>query len=121
MRLMTREEWYNSPDFYKLRFLNNIAAGIQHKTQEIGDALNIILAEHPEWFVSDKFSMVEMQARIVALEASKLWERCRSLATFLEPHQYSDVCKRCNNKWQEDGKCPTCQATKPQVEETNAK
>ena len=112
-QLMTREEWYNSPDFIKLRFLNNIAAGIQHKTQEITDVLNMLYAENPTLFVCDKFSMVEMQSRIVSLEASKLWERCRKLADFLEAHQYSDVCKRCNNKW-EDGKCQTCPATKPQ-------
>jgi len=112
-KLMTREEWYSSPDFIKLRFLNNIAAGIQHKTQELGDVLALILAENPDFFVFDKFSLVERQARIVSLEASKLWERCRNLDSLLEPRQYTDVCKNCNNKWQEDGKCPTCPATKP--------
>lgn len=119
-KLMTREEWYASPDFIKLRFLNNMAAGVQHKTQELNDVLELILAENPDLFMFDKFSLVERQSKIVNLEASKLWERCRSLATFLEPHQYTDVCKRCNNKWQEDGKCPTCSATKPN-EECNAK
>lgn len=109
---MTREEWYASPDFIKLRFLNNIAAGIQHKTQEITDVLQLMLAENPGLFAFDKFSLVEQQARIVSLEASKLWERCRKLDSLFEPHQYDDICKNCNNKWQEDGKCPTCPATK---------
>lgn len=111
-QLMTREEWYASPDFIKLRFLNNIAAGIEHKTQELNDVLQLILAENPDLFVFDKFSLIERQARIVRLEASKLWERCRNLGSLFEPSQYTDVCKKCNNKWQEDGKCPTCSATK---------
>lgn len=110
---MTREEWYASPDFIKLRFLNNIAAGIQHKTQELYDVLELILAEKPNLMVLDRFNLVERQAKIVNLEASKLCGYCRNLDTYLEPHQYTDVCKRCNNKWQEDGKCPTCSATKP--------
>lgn len=110
---MTKEEWYESPDFIKLRFLNNIAAGIQHKTQELNDVLTLILAEKPDLLGLDKFSLCERQLRIVALEASTLWERCRNLGNFLEPSQYTDVCKRCNNKWQDDGKCPTCPATKP--------
>jgi hypothetical protein len=113
-KVMTREEWYASPNFIKLRFLNNIAAGIQHKTQELFDVLELILAENPDLFVFDKFSLVERQAKIVNLEASKLWGRCRDLDILFEPSQYSDVCKNCNNKWQEDGKCPTCSATKPQ-------
>lgn len=112
-KLMTKEEWYGSPDFIKLRFLNNIAAGIHHKTQEFNDVLELILAENPDLLFGDKFNLVERQSRIVNLEASKLWDRCRSLVTFLEPRQYTDVCIRCNNKWQEDGKCPTCPATKP--------
>lgn len=112
-KLMTKEEWYKSPDFIKLRFLNNMAAGIQHKTQELNDVLELLLAENPDLFVFDKFSLVERQSRIVHLEASKLWERCRNLDSLFEPHQYTDVCKRCNNAWQEDGKCPTCDATKP--------
>jgi rubrerythrin len=110
---MTKEEWYASPDFIKLRFLNNMAAGIQHKTQEFTDVLELILAEKPDLWVFDRFSLVERQCKIVNLEAAKLWERARKLADSLEPHQYDDICKRCNNKWQEDGKCPTCPATKP--------
>ena len=112
-KVMTREEWQSSPNFIKLRFLNNIAAGIQHKTQELYDVLELILAEYPDLLVFDKFNLVERQAKIVHLEASKLWERCRALDSLFEPHQYSDVCKNCNNKWQEDGKCPTCSAAKP--------
>ena len=112
-KLMTKEEWYNSPYFIELRFLNNIAAGIQHKTQELNDVLNILVTENPTLFICDKFSMVEMQSRIVSLEASRLFESCRKLATFLEPRQYSDICKNCNNKWQENGKCPTCLENKP--------
>lgn len=117
---MTHEEWYDSPEFIKLRFLNNQAAGIQHKTQEYNDVLRLVLAEKPDLCVFDKFSLCERQARIVALEASKLWEYSRNLARMLEPRQYSDICKNCNNPWQEDGKCPTCEATKP-MEKDNAK
>ncbi len=112
-KLMTRDEWYKSPDFIKLRFLNNIAAEVQHKVQDLYDVLEILLAERPDLWVHDKFSLAERQARIVHLEAGKLWERTRALESMLVPHQYSDVCKNCNNKWQEDGKCPTCSATKP--------
>lgn len=79
---MTREEWYAS---LELRFLNNIAAGIQHKTQELYDVLELILAEKPDLIVFDRFTLVERQAKIVNLEASKLWDYCRKLATILEP------------------------------------
>jgi len=82
---MTREEWYSSPDFIKLRFLNNIAAGIQHKTQEYNDVLQLILAEKPDLCIYDKFSLCERQARIVSLEASKLWQYSRDLADKLQP------------------------------------
>lgn len=112
-KLMTRDEWYKSPDFIKLRFLNNIAAGIEHKTQEIRDVLELILAENPTLLVVDKFGLVERQMRIVRLEASKLWDYCRKLDSFLEPSQYTDICKRCMNPWNEEGKCPTCSAIKP--------
>lgn len=104
---MTRDEWYKSPDFIKLRFLNNIAASIQHKTQELGDVIELVLADRPDLCVYDKFHLVERQAKIVSLEASNLWSRCRDLAEMLEPKQYSDICKQCNNKL-EDGKCSVC-------------
>ena len=110
---MTRDEWHKSPEFIKLRFLGNMGASITSKVQELNDVLELVLAEKPDLWVFDKFSLVERQARIVSLEASKLWERCRELAKSLEPRQYDDICKNCNNKWQEDGKCPTCSATKP--------
>ena len=109
---MTKAEWYNSPDFITLRFLNNVAAAIKHQTQEYNDILQLILAEKPELFVFDKFSLCERQSKIVSLEAYKLWDYSSKLATILEPRQYDDICKNCNNKWQEDGKCPTCPATK---------
>ena len=81
---MTKEEWYGSPDFIKLRFLNTIAAGIQYKTQELYDVLELI-ATNPEVTVSDRFNLVERQLRVVNLEASKLWEYCRKLEETLQP------------------------------------
>lgn len=81
---MTQEEWYASPGFIKLRFLNTIASGIQYKTQELYDVLELIAAEQ-EVMVSDRFSLVERQLRIVNLEAAKLWDYCRKLETTLQP------------------------------------
>lgn len=87
---MTRDEWYKSQDFIKLRFLNNMAAGIQHKTQEFNDVLDLILADHPEHFVYDKFTIVERQNRVVALEAKRLWDVVRDLCNKLEPKQFDE-------------------------------
>ena len=88
---ITREEWYASPEFIKLRFLNNIAAAITHQVQEFNDILQLIIAEKPELTVYDKFSLVERQSRIVSLEASKLWDRARDLADKLTP-KLDDPC-----------------------------
>lgn len=82
---MTKEEWYDSPDFIKLRFLNNIAADIQHRTQELYDVLALIATDKEGIIVSNNFNLVERQLRIVNLEASKLWEYCRRLETSLQP------------------------------------
>lgn len=109
---MTREEWYRSPDCIKLRFLNNISSHIRHTTQEFNDVLQLILAERPDLWVFDKFSLCERQSRIVALEASRLCDYAMKLDSFLEPKQYDDVCKKCNNRW-ENGVCPTCSAKQP--------
>lgn len=81
---MTQEEWYASPGFIKLRFLNNIAAGIQYKTQELYDVLELIASEQ-EILASDRFNLVERQLKIVNLEAAKLWDYCRKLETILQP------------------------------------
>ncbi len=109
---MTKEEYYNSPKFFKLRLLNNFATDIKIKAQEFDDILRILLGDNFELSCSDKFALCESQSRIVSLEAHKLCDRARKLADLLEPHQYDDVCKRCNNNWV--GKqCPTCDAVKP--------
>lgn len=42
---MTRKEYYKTPMFIKLRFLNNVAAGIEHKTSELRDVLELFLAD----------------------------------------------------------------------------
>lgn len=109
-KLMTREEWQNSPNFFKLRFLNNIAAGIQYKTQEIKDVIELIIAENPEIIASDKLTLVVDQSRIVSMDAMKLWERCRALVNTLEPSDYLDIHKRCGNK-KVNGKCTLCDKT----------
>lgn len=82
---MTREEWYGSPDFIKLRFLNTIASGIQYKTQELYDVLELIASEKEGISVLDRFNLVERQLRVVNLEAAKLWEYCRKLEATLQP------------------------------------
>jgi len=82
---MTNEEWYGSPDFIKLRFLTTIAAGIQYKTQELYDVLELIAAEKEGIAVLNNFNLVERQLRIVNLESAKLWEYCRKLAETLQP------------------------------------
>lgn len=80
-----REEWYNSPKFIILRFLNNIAAGIGYKAQELGDVVELLLARDPQLTVLDRFHVVERQLRVVSLEAKRLWDECRSLSALLEP------------------------------------
>lgn len=84
-KIMTREEWYHSTQFIKLRFLGNMGAEMIQHTQQFNDVLELLLAENPELTVFDAFSLVEAQARIVNLEARKLWDRARKLADKLTP------------------------------------
>jgi rubrerythrin len=111
-KLMTKDEWYHCPEHIKLRLLNNMASKIQYCIQEFNDVLELVLAENEELCVFDAFSLTQSQARIVSLEGAKLWGSARKLAERLEPHNYKDVCKRCNNPWK-DGKCPTCDRKQP--------
>ena len=89
--LMTREEWYRTPDFIILRFLNNMVADVGHKTQEIRDILELMEAHRPDLSVMDRFSVVERQLRVVSLEAKRLWDECRKLDELLSPRDFSDL------------------------------
>ncbi len=82
---MTREDWYRTPDFIILRFLNNMAAGLGYKAQEMRDVLELIASIRPDITYSDKFNVVERQLRVVKLEADRLWTECRRLADMLTP------------------------------------
>ncbi len=88
--LMTREEWYRTPDFIVLRFLNNMASDVGMKCQEIRDILELLLAHRPDLSVMDRFSVVERQLRVTALEAKRLWDECRKLDELLSPRRFSD-------------------------------
>lgn len=79
-----RDEWYSSPSFIILRFLNNIAAGIEHKAFELRDVIDLLLAHEPQLTCLDRFTVVERQLRVVMLEAKRLWSECRSLNALLE-------------------------------------
>ncbi len=87
---MTRDEWHKSERFVKLRFLNNMAAGIKHKTQEFNDALELVLFEDRALSITDKFNLVKMQNDIVNMAADKLWERVRDLVEKLSPREFDD-------------------------------
>lgn len=82
---MTRDEWYKSPQFLTLRFLNNTAAQITYQAQQVGDVLDLLLSQYPDLFAGDPFSLAELQLRVVKLEASKLWDRIRNLERRLAP------------------------------------
>jgi hypothetical protein len=82
---MGRDEWYKTPDFIVLRFLNNIAVDINHRAQQLRDVLQLLLAHRPDLAVRDKFALVERQLRIVSLEADRLYAECRNLGEVLTP------------------------------------
>ena len=88
--LMSREEWYRTPDFIILRFLNNMAAEVQHKTQEIHDILELMVTFNPNLAVGDRFTVVERQLRVINLEAGRFWDECRKLDDILSPKKFSD-------------------------------
>ena len=82
---MTRDEYHKSPEFIKLRFLNNLAAALTYQAQEVQDILEILLAERDDLMICDKFTIVERQLRVTSLEAKRLWDVARDLSQFLEP------------------------------------
>lgn len=88
---MTREDWFRTPDFVILRLLNNLAAELNHKTQPFQDVLNLIAAIEPDIEVSDRFSLVERQLKIVSLETSNLWAYVRKLEEFLGHPEFTDM------------------------------
>lgn len=86
---MTREEWYNSPKFVKLRLLNNLVHELIHKNQQVRDLLAVIDADYGP-LVGDRFSLVERQQRIVALEVDKLVGYASRMTDSLSPHTFDD-------------------------------
>lgn len=84
---VTRNEWYNSPEFIVLRMLNNLG----QKNSQVYDVLKLLVTARPDLYIGDKFNLVERQVRIVGLEASKLWERIRDLEYMLAPHDFTDL------------------------------
>lgn len=88
---MTRDEWYNSKKFKILRLLNHLTHDITHRAQEIRDVLEIILEEHPDLIVFDKFTLVERQLRVLQLEGRNLVSVASDLSRKLEPHTFDDL------------------------------
>lgn len=88
---VTRDEWYNSPEFIILRMLNNLAAETGSKASSVYDVLNLLVTARPDLYMGDKFNLVERQLRIVSLEASKLWDRIRDLEHMLAPRDFTDL------------------------------
>jgi hypothetical protein len=68
---MKREEWYNSPEFKKLRMFNNMTHEVGHLVQRLYDMLHILEGDFGP-LIGDKFSLYERQLRIVSVEASNL-------------------------------------------------
>lgn len=87
-KAMTREEWYNSPKFLKLRLLNQLSHSLKHTTQQLHDLLRVLDAEEGPMMVHDKFNLAERQLRVVDLEAVQLARRMDELARFLEPSKF---------------------------------
>jgi hypothetical protein len=85
---MKRDEWYNSPEFVRHRFLNNLASDITHRTQQFNDALALLVEANPEIIFTDRYAIVERQSRIVRLEADKLWTGVRKLLETVAPKEF---------------------------------
>ena len=118
--LMTREEWHRTPDFIILRFLNNMAADVTHKTQEIRDILELMLAHRPDLFVTDRFCVVERQLMIVDLEARRLWDECRRLDDILSPRHFSDFNPPGSTLTTTDSPCTTRQPQPDQHQDSSS-
>jgi hypothetical protein len=87
---MTRDEWYKSPLFVKLRLVNNISHEIKHKAQHLYDLLAVLEAEHGPLMVYDKFNLAERQLKIVNLEATRLIEYMGRLDGLLAPKSFDE-------------------------------
>lgn len=82
---VTREEWYNSPEFIILRLFGHLSSETQMKTQEMFDVLSLIVAMCPGLYCTDRFTVVERQLKIVSLEAKRLIDEVSKLSDFLQP------------------------------------
>lgn len=81
---MTRDEWYKSPLFMKLRLINNRVSDIKQTTQQVYDLLAMLDTEHGP-LVGDKFSLAERQLRIVDIETVRLIEYMNRMCDVLTP------------------------------------
>lgn len=88
---MSREEWWKTAEFVILRLLNNMAADVGMKCQEIRNVLELLLTHRPDLALMDRFSVVERQLRVTALEADRLWAECRKLDERLSPRDFTDL------------------------------
>ena len=86
---MTRDEWYKSVEFHQLRLLNNMASEVQFKIQHLYDVVGMIhatqMVDNLAGVISDQFSLMERQLRIVQLEAKNLVDRCNEVERRLRP------------------------------------
>lgn len=82
---MTRDEWYNSVEFKKIRLFNNSCHNLKFKLQEIYDMLGIVLEGKEDIECLDKFHILNQQLKIVGLEISKLIDVAGDAVRMVEP------------------------------------
>lgn len=87
---MTRDEWYESPDFKTQRLLNNMVHDLKQQTQRIYDVLALLLERKPDLTCTDKFSLVERQLRICDVEAAGLIRVTSALEHMLSPKNFDE-------------------------------
>jgi len=85
---MKRDDWYNSTEFVRHRFLNNLVAGVGHNVQQLGDALALFVETHPDIIFTDKYALVERQSKVLRLESDKLWKDIRALIDTVTPKEF---------------------------------
>lgn len=88
---MTRDEYYNSPEFKTNRLLNNMVHDLKQQTQRIYDVLALVLERKPDLIFFDKFNLVERQLRIVDAEAARLIRETSALEHMLYPKNFDDI------------------------------
>lgn len=81
---MTRDEWYDSVEFVKLRALNNDTHAVLHAVQRCYDTLRVAL-ESKEPVCSDKLHLYERQLALMSSEARRLIDYVGGVTRLLEP------------------------------------